>query len=160
MGTGEFGRRRHTTPPGTYHLNWHARVHVSTENRTWIMPWYFNFASGGGLGLHQYSLPGKPASHGCVRMLAVRCQMALPMGRGWTLAAERMKWPSPGHWCLLVGRYDFASPQPWLQPKWWAPAVHRFARKRSPPENKVSPQESSPTRGLLPPVRYYRVFSH
>jgi hypothetical protein len=24
---------------------------------------------------------------------------------------------------LLVGRYDFASPQPWLQPGWWSKSV-------------------------------------
>ena len=114
------GDRRHTTPPGTYHLNWHARVHVSTENRAWIMPWYFNFASGRGLGLHEYALPGKPASHGCVRMLAVDASWLYRWGDGWTLAAGTNEVAQPGTLVLLVGRYDFASPQPWLQPKWWS----------------------------------------
>jgi len=117
------GDHRHRTPPGTYHLNWHARVHVSTENPTWIMPWYFNFASGLGLGLHQYTLPGKPASHGCVRMLAVDAKWLYQWGEGWTLAAGTNEVIRRGTLVLLVGRYDFGSPQPWLQPAWWARGI-------------------------------------
>jgi L,D-transpeptidase catalytic domain len=117
------GDRRHTTPPGTYHLNWHARVEVSTENRSWVMPWYFNFASGRGLGLHQFALPGKPASHGCVRMLAVDASWLYRWGEGWTLAAGTNEVIQSGTLVLLVGRYNFASPQPWLQPKWWSNGV-------------------------------------
>jgi hypothetical protein len=117
------GDRRHRTPPGTYHLNWHARVHVSTENPTWVMPWCFNFASGLGLALHQYALPGKPASHGCVRMLAVDAKWLYQWGDGWTVAPGTTEVTRPGTLVLLVGRYDFASPQPWLQPEWWARGV-------------------------------------
>jgi hypothetical protein len=32
------------------------------------MPWY-QFSNDRGFGVHQYDLPGRPASHGCVRML-------------------------------------------------------------------------------------------
>lgn len=117
------GDRRHRTPPGTYHLNWRARVHVSTENPTWVMPWYFNFASGRGLALHQYALPGKPASHGCVRMLAVDASWLYLWGDGWTLAEGTNEVAQSGTLVLLVGRYDFASPQPWLQPEWWSNSV-------------------------------------
>jgi hypothetical protein len=117
------GDRRHRTPPGIYHLNWHARLHVSSENPTWVMPWYFNFASGLGLALHQYALPGKPASHGCVRMLAVDAKWLYDWGDGWTLAAGTHEVSRPGTLVLLVGSYDFASPQPWLQPEWWPRSV-------------------------------------
>ena len=79
------GARSRQTPSGTYHLNWHARVHVSTEDPTWIMKWYFNFAAVRGLALHQYSMPGRPASHGCARMLAVDAKWLFEWGDGWTL---------------------------------------------------------------------------
>ena len=117
------GDRRHRTPPGIYHLNWHARVHVSSENRTWILPWYFNFANGRGLALHQYSLPGQPASHGCVRMLDVDAKWLYQWGDGWTLGAGTNEIARLGTLVLLVGSYDFASPQPWLKPEWWARSV-------------------------------------
>jgi len=117
------GDRRHRTPPGTYHLNWHARVRVSSEDPTWIMPWYFNFSSGKGLGLHQYSLPGKPASHGCVRLLAVDAKWLYAWGDGWTMASDTREVTRPGTLVLLVGAYDFTAPQPWLKPQWWARGV-------------------------------------
>ena len=92
------GSRQHRTPPGTYHLNWRARVHVSSENPTWVMQWYFNFASGRGLALHQYALPGKPASHGCVRMLAEDAKWLYQWATGGRLRQAPTKWPSPAHW--------------------------------------------------------------
>ena len=117
------GDRQHKTPPGFYHLNWHARVHASSENSKWVMPWYFNFANGLGLAMHQYTLPGKPASHGCVRMLAVDAKWLYQWGDGWALAAETNKITRLGTPVLLVGNYDFASPQPWLKPEWWVRGV-------------------------------------
>jgi hypothetical protein len=117
------GARHRQTPPGTYHLNWHQRVRVSSENPTWIMPWYFNFSSTEGLGLHQYSLPGRPASHGCVRMLATDAKWLFNWGKGWMLADGSDEPAQPGTLVLILGTYDFRSPQPWLQPKWWARGV-------------------------------------
>lgn len=112
------GRRARKTPPGTYHLNWRSRVHVSSEDPTWIMPWYFNFSSGRGFALHQYTLPGQPASHGCVRLLTVDAKWFYEWGEGWTLDGDRQM-TRPGTLVLLLGNYDFASPPPWLEPEWW-----------------------------------------
>jgi hypothetical protein len=117
------GARHRQTPPGTYHLNWHQRVRISSENSTWIMPWYFNFSSTEGLGLHQYSLPGRPASHGCVRMLAIDAKWLFNWGEGWAYAAGTSDLIREGTLVLVLGTYDFRSPQPWLQPKWWARGV-------------------------------------
>src|SRR5437773_2769046 len=100
------GDRRHQTPAGTYHLNWHARVHVSTENPTWVLPWYFNFASRQGLALHEYALPGRPASHGCARMLAIDAKWLFDWGDGWTLAASTRELVQPGTLVLVFGKYD------------------------------------------------------
>jgi hypothetical protein len=117
------GDRKHQTPSGTYHLNWHARVHVSSENRTWIMPWYFNFASDSGLGLHEYALPGRPASHGCARLLAIDAEWLFRWGEGWTLDDDSGEPVQPGTLVLVVGKYNFAAPQPWLKPEWWARGI-------------------------------------
>jgi hypothetical protein len=114
------GDRRHQTPSGVYHLNFHARVKVSTVDPKWIMPWYFNFSSSLGLGLHQYTLPGRPASHGCVRMLAVDAQWLFHWGDGWRYAAGSDELVQPGTLVLVLGKYDFGSPPPWLHPKWWS----------------------------------------
>ena len=116
------GDRLHQTPSGTYHLNWHARVRVSSENSTWIMPWYFNFDSTLGYGLHQYSLPGRPASHGCARMLVVDAKWLFNWGDGWTRDAVTGEL-QPGTLVLILGKYDFRAPQPWLRPAWWTRGV-------------------------------------
>jgi len=117
------GDRRHQTPAGVYHLNWRARVHVSSENPTWVMPWYFNFANGQGLALHEYALPGRPASHGCVRMLEVDAKWLFAWGDGWTLAAGTRELVQPGTLVHVLGKYDFGAPQPWLRPEWWTQGV-------------------------------------
>ena len=117
------GDQRHQTPSGSYHLNWRARVHVSTENPAWVLPWYFNFASQKGIGVHEYTLPGRPASHGCIRMLAVDAKWLFQWGEGWTLGETVREVLQPGTLILVLGNYDFASAQPWLKPKWWTRGV-------------------------------------
>ena len=44
-----------------------AHEHVSGE---WQLNWYFNFHNFRGLAFHEFDLPGVPASHACVRLLA------------------------------------------------------------------------------------------
>lgn len=117
------GDRRHQTPAGIYHLNWHAPVHVSSENPTWVMPWYFNFASRLGLALHQYTLPGRPASHGCVRLLATDAKWLYRWGEGWTVDPETRELIGAGTLVVLVGKYDYTASQPWLKPAWWAEGI-------------------------------------
>jgi hypothetical protein len=104
------GRRSRQTPAGSYHLNWRERRRVSSVDPTWIMPWYFNFDDVLGLGLHEYSLPGRPASHGCVRLLLCDAR--------WIFS-----WGEPGTPVLVYGRYDFSARQPWLNPEWWVQGV-------------------------------------
>lgn len=117
------GRRSRETPPGTYHLNWRARVHVSTEDPTWIMHWYFNFSNVYGLGLHQYSMPGRPASHGCVRLLEVDARWLFDWGEACAIDSATRDVIQPGTLVLVIGRYNFAASQPWLRPEWWAEGV-------------------------------------
>jgi hypothetical protein len=80
------------------------------------MPWYFNFSSGLGLALHQYTLPGRPASHGCVRLLAVDAKWLYGWGDGWTLDEDRQV-IRDGTLVVLVGKYNFTSSRPWLHPQ-------------------------------------------
>ena len=116
------GDSRHQTPAGLYHLNWNARIRISSENDSWVMPWYFNFSSKLGLGLHQYTLPGRPASHGCVRMLSTDAKWLFRWGEGWIMTSGRqiLQHGTP---VLIVGSYDFGGSRPWLRPGWWARGV-------------------------------------
>lgn len=117
------GDRSHQTPAGVYHLNWQSPLHVSSENPTWILRWYFNFESSRGMGLHQYALPGRPASHGCIRMLVADAKWLYQWGERWKLGDGWGDVIEPGTLVLVLGRYDFQSRQPWLRPEWWAKGV-------------------------------------
>jgi lipoprotein-anchoring transpeptidase ErfK/SrfK len=117
------GGPNHPTPSGHYHLNWNARIRISSENDSWIMPWYFNFDSNSGFGLHEYTLPGRPASHGCVRLLRSDAKWLFYWGQGWTLIPESGDILRHGTLVTILGRYDFTRPQPWLQPAWWSRGV-------------------------------------
>jgi hypothetical protein len=81
------------------------------------MRWYFNFGSREGLAFHQYSLPGSPASHGCIRLLERDAQWLFGWGQGWTLSAEG-RIVNPGTPVLILGEYDFAAPPPWRSLTW------------------------------------------
>ncbi len=108
------GKRLTQTPPGEYILHWNQRVRISSVDSTWIMPWYFNFDNIIGLGFHEYTMPGVPSSHGCVRMLEADARWLFYWGRRGTRV-------------LVNGQYDFTSGRPWLRPKWWSQKVAMHA---------------------------------
>jgi len=114
------GRRGHDTPPELGHLNWRSRVRRSSFNYDWVMEWYFNFDLRG-LALHKYTLPGRPASHGCVRLLERDAIWIY----NWGEAARKGFKGTP---VLVVGRYDFSAPPPWHDPEALAERLEGIAR--------------------------------
>jgi lipoprotein-anchoring transpeptidase ErfK/SrfK len=76
VSTGEGGK----TPSGLFHLSWRSRGHRSSVDPSWYLEWYFNFIPARGIAFHQYALPGRAASHGCVRMLQRDAQWLFDWG--------------------------------------------------------------------------------
>jgi hypothetical protein len=111
------------TPEGLFHLNWRAVGHTSTINPDWFMRWYFNFDNRRGLALHQFLLPGHPASHGCVRLLERDASWLFEWGEAWTLDAGEVHVLRAGTPVLIIGPYDFDAPPPWRSPEWLARGV-------------------------------------
>jgi hypothetical protein len=111
------GDARHPTPPGLFHLNWRSTGRHSTVDADWYMPWYFNFENRRGLSMHQFVLPGRPASHACIRMLERDARWLYGWGEQWSLAPDGTI-AAPGTPLLVVGTYDFHAPPPWLSPEW------------------------------------------
>lgn len=116
------GRRDSATDPGFFHLNWRSPGRTSTVNAEWFMPWYFNFGSREGLAFHAYSLPGYPASHGCIRLLDRDARWLYDWGQSWIVDA-RMQVLASGTPVLLVGEYDFDAPPPWRSLEWLSQEV-------------------------------------
>lgn len=109
------GRREHATPSGAFRLNWRSPGRQSTEDPDWYMEWYFNFHNRRGLALHQFALPGTPASHACVRLLERDARWIYGWGEGWTLDSRGWEVLEPGTPLWIVGNYDFDAPPPWFE---------------------------------------------
>jgi L,D-transpeptidase catalytic domain len=107
------GVEKSPTPSGLFALNWRAKFHRSTVNRSWMLPWYFNFDNESGRAFHQYELPGLPASHGCVRMLQRDAQWLYDWGREWTLDARGWTVTESGTPVLIIGEYPQVETPPW-----------------------------------------------
>ncbi len=63
------GKKQKPTPPGKYFVNYKERFRRSLKYENAPMPFSINYNRG--FFIHQQSLPGRPASHGCVRLLQV-----------------------------------------------------------------------------------------
>jgi len=117
------GRASSPTPSGLFHLNWRSPGRTSTVNPRWFMRWYFNFESRRGLSLHAYTLPGLPASHGCIRLLERDARWLFDWGEEWSIGGDGRRVLDPGTPLWIVGRYDFAAPPPWRSLDWLANSV-------------------------------------
>jgi hypothetical protein len=83
------------------------------------MQWYFNFDNKEGLSLHQYDLPGYPASHQCIRLLESDARWLYDWGEEWTLGKKPwqvLKWGTP---LLILNQYAYGSKPPLLQSREW-----------------------------------------
>lgn len=116
------GRQAKPTPGGRFHLNWRARTRTSTLSGEWRLNWYFNFHNTRGLAFHEFDLPGVPASHACVRLLARDAMWIYQWGASWTLDAQGQL-ASPGTPVVILGSYNFTAPPPFRSPDYLARGI-------------------------------------
>ena len=110
------GKQSTPTPNGLHYGNHKAERKVSTVNPDWILPYYFNFMNFEGVGVHQYSMPGYPASHACVRLLKEDARFIYDWAEQWQLDEKGQVIIRNGTPFMVFGEYDFESPlPPWLR---------------------------------------------
>ena len=107
------GKQSTGTPAGLYYGNYKAKRKVSTIDKSWIMPYYFNFMNFEGIGTHEYTLPGYPASHGCVRMYREDAKFIYDWADMWELESDVIV--QNGTPFMIIGEYDFKGVKPWLK---------------------------------------------
>lgn len=107
------GRKKAITPSGIFHTNYKAKLKISTVNGSWRMPWYFNISNRGGIGLHQYDLPGYPASHSCIRLFQKDAFWIFNWADAWLLNADETLIVKKGTPVIIFGTYDYESAPPW-----------------------------------------------
>ena len=82
---------------------------------SWILPYYFNFMNFEGVGVHQYALPGYPASHGCVRLYMDDAKYIFDWASMWELENSDIEYN--GTPFMVFGEYDHSANKPWLDLK-------------------------------------------
>lgn len=109
------GKRSTPTPNGLFYGNYKARKKISTVNPDWLMPYYFNFMNFEGVGVHQYSMPGYPASHACVRLRKDDATYIYDWAQQWKLDKKGQVVEKNGTPFMVFGKYDYEKPAPWLK---------------------------------------------
>lgn len=108
------GKQSTPTPNGLHYGNYKAKRKVSTVNSSWILPYYFNFMNFQGVGVHQYLLPGFPASHACVRLDMDDAIFIYDWAKQWQLDSRGRTVEKNGTPFMVFGEYDFeAETPPW-----------------------------------------------
>lgn len=109
------GKQSTPTPNGLHYGNYKAKRKISSVNEDWILPYYFNFMNFEGVGVHEYSLPGYPASHACVRLYEDDALYIYDWAKQWELTPNRKSIHKNGTPFMVFGEYDYKSPVPWFQ---------------------------------------------
>jgi hypothetical protein len=109
------GKKSTPTPAGLFYGNYKALRKISTVNDSWIMPYYFNYMNFEGVGVHQYTMPGYPASHACVRLRKEDAQMIYDWALQWKLDKTGQVILQNGTPFMVYGDYDFEGQVPWLE---------------------------------------------
>jgi hypothetical protein len=104
------GRKLKPTPVGLYHVNWKDEDRTSTIDEEWQLKWCLNIDSLLGVSLHQYALPGWPASHSCVRLGQEDACWLYDWAEEWTLSADGLTILQPGTPVLIFGEWKGRPP--------------------------------------------------
>jgi hypothetical protein len=110
-GPTNMGKKASPTPTGLFSCNWKALETVSTVNDEWVLKWNFNVWNKGGIGWHQYQLPGYPASHSCMRLLEEDAKYMYTWADQWIVKDDLLA--AQGTPVLIFGHYPFGGHKPW-----------------------------------------------
>jgi hypothetical protein len=108
-----MGKKSTPTPIGFFHTNWKSKLQISTENPEWLLPWYFNIVNNSGVSLHQYQLPGYPASHACIRLREQDAYWIYIHADQWKLDKSERQILFEGTPLFIYGKYEYGKARPW-----------------------------------------------
>jgi hypothetical protein len=108
------GKEATPTDSGLFFTNWKSKRAISTDDPSWILDWYVNFIALKGVAFHEYELPGRPASHGCVRLLEVDARWVFRWADQW-VPGRGQTVKEYGTPVLVMGDYDYRAPTPWAR---------------------------------------------
>jgi lipoprotein-anchoring transpeptidase ErfK/SrfK len=107
------GKKTTPTPAGLYHTNWKSKETHSTVDDAWVLKWYFNLDNLEGISMHEYDLPGYPASHSCVRLLPDDAEWIYNWADQWKLSPNRSRVETEGTPVVVFGEDAYGHTPPW-----------------------------------------------
>lgn len=110
-GPTNMGKKATPTPKGIFFANWKGKEIKSSVNSSWILKWNFNVHNALGVGWHQYELPGYPASHSCMRLLADDAKWLYDWADQWKLKNGQLM--AKGTPTVIFGDYPWGERRPW-----------------------------------------------
>lgn len=113
-GPTSLGKKSTPTPTGLFFANWKARETISTVDDEWKLKWNFNIWNKGGVGWHEYAMPGYPASHSCLRLLEPDAKFLYNWAHMWILKNNETLL-AQGTPVLVYGEYPWGQGRPWLK---------------------------------------------
>lgn len=108
-----LGKKSTPTPVGLFHTNWKSKETISTIDSGWVLKWYFNFENFQGISLHEYELPGYPASHACIRLYPDDAFFIYNWAEQWILK-NNSEISANGTPLIIFGDYAYGKRKPWL----------------------------------------------
>lgn len=111
------GRESKPTFPGRYTLNWRDKIRRSSLDSSWVLPFTWNFHLFAGSAFHQFDMPGRPASHSCVRQFMDDAEWLFTWGNGAKIDTATKKYiPMTGTPVIIVDVFDYSRKKggPWL----------------------------------------------
>ncbi len=112
-GPTSMGSKAHQTTRGLHFTNWKGKEIISTVSDEWKLKWNFNIANHEGIGWHQYSMPGYPASHSCLRLLEEDAKWMYDWGEQWVLNKGGATVRAKGNPVIVYGDYPWGQRRPW-----------------------------------------------
>jgi lipoprotein-anchoring transpeptidase ErfK/SrfK len=112
-GPSNMGRKKDPTPTGLTYVNWKKQVDTSSVKDEWILKWNVNILNKGGVGFHEYDLPGYPASHSCLRLMDADAEYLYNWVDEWVAKGENTV-TAHGTPVMVFGEYPFGGRKPWL----------------------------------------------
>ena len=110
------GTESKPTLPGRYAINWKERLRISSLNENWKLPFNLNFHLYAGNAFHQYYMPGRPASHSCVRQFMDDAEWLFNWVELGDIGSNGRVKALTGTPVLIIDMFDYARPKfgPWL----------------------------------------------
>lgn len=112
-GPTNMGKKSTPTPTGLFFCNWKSKEAHSTVDKSWVLKWNFNVSNFGGVGFHQYTMPGYPVSHSCMRLWASQAETLYNWAEQWKLKGSELL--AKGTPVIIYGEYPFGKTRPWFK---------------------------------------------